>query len=183
MAAAIILIGPMGAGKSTLGRLLADRLGRPYRALDAVGERYYREVGYDPALEQRRRAAAGVLAALRYRAPFNLHAVERCLAEHRDGVIDFGAGHSVYDDPALLARAGQILAPYDNVVLVLPSPDVAESVRILHARRPLAPDRGVDLHAYAVSHPANHALAKLVVYTQGKTPEETRDAILALTKW
>jgi ribosomal-protein-serine acetyltransferase len=35
--------------------------------------------------------------------------------------IDFGAGHSVYEDEELFARVQQALAPYPWVILLLPS--------------------------------------------------------------
>ncbi|HEY1408430.1 MAG TPA: shikimate kinase [Promineifilum sp.] len=36
----IILIGPIGAGKSTIGRLLAERLGLPQVSMDDIRYRY-----------------------------------------------------------------------------------------------------------------------------------------------
>ena len=48
----IILIGPIGAGKSTLGRLLADRLEVPSVSMDQVRWDYYRAIGYDAAAAQ-----------------------------------------------------------------------------------------------------------------------------------
>ena len=42
----IILIGPIGTGKSTLGRLLAAKLGLPQVSMDDVRWDYYREIGY-----------------------------------------------------------------------------------------------------------------------------------------
>ena len=33
--ALVVLVGPMGSGKSTVGALLAERLGAPYRDTDA----------------------------------------------------------------------------------------------------------------------------------------------------
>jgi shikimate kinase len=43
----VVLIGPEGAGKSTVGRLIAERLGVPWVEMDAVCRRYYEEDGYD----------------------------------------------------------------------------------------------------------------------------------------
>jgi hypothetical protein len=174
----IILIGPMGAGKSTLGRLLADRLGMSLCALDEIGWTYYCAAGFDADEERRLRAAHGWVASLRYWAPFNLDALERVLADYHDCVFDCGAGHSVYDDPAHLARAQRALAPFPNVVLVLPSPDPVTAASVLRARRPPPSDDGFDLATYAASHPANRLLARHVVYTEDKTPEETRGEVL-----
>jgi shikimate kinase len=197
MSTDIILIGPMGAGKSTQGKLLSEKLNLPRCAMDEVRFGYYREIGYDEALAEQIQRREGFLGLYRYWKAFEIHAVERVLAEHRHCVIDFGAGHSVYEDEALFARAQRALAPYKNVVLLLPSPDLDEAVRLLRerssgfelvrnlrsgarawARNRRPSDGGFDFAEYFVKHPSNHALAKIVVYTHGKTPEETRDEIL-----
>ena len=34
------------------------------------------------------------------------------------------------------------------------------------------------MNEYFVRHPSNYRLAKLTVYTEGRSPEETRDEIL-----
>jgi hypothetical protein len=57
----------------------------------------------------------------------------------------------------------------------LPSPDLDESVRVLVRRRPDLPP-GVNEHF--VRHHSNHDLAKIVVYTEGQKPKETRDRII-----
>lgn len=46
----INLIGPLGAGKSTVGRLLAAKLGLPLCAVDEVRAAYYAQVGYVQAV-------------------------------------------------------------------------------------------------------------------------------------
>lgn len=182
MSSEIILIGPIGTGKSTLGRLLAEKLGLPRCSMDDLRWDYYKEIGFDETVQNEIGAQEGFPGVYRYWKPFEAHAVERLLAEHHNCVIDFGGGHSVYEDDALFARIQQILAPYPNVVLILPSPDLDESVRILRERKGEGVADGFDFHEHFVKHHSNHDLAKLVVYTQGKTPEETRDEILALTE-
>src|SRR5579862_3523609 len=49
----VILIGPIGAGKSTLGALLATKLGVPQRPMDRHRWNYYNEIGYDQELADR----------------------------------------------------------------------------------------------------------------------------------
>ena len=117
----IVLIGPVRTGKSTLGKLLAERLDLPQVTLDEQRWRYYKEIGYDEELAQEIRRLGGFLALVLYWNLFDAHAVERLLAEHRDCVFDFGAG--IYWNDEILGRVQRALNPYRNVVLMLPSPD------------------------------------------------------------
>lgn len=179
----IILIGPVRTGKSTVSQLLAEKLGLPRVALDDLRWTYYKEIGYDEALAQHIRQTGGFVALVFYWKLFDAYAVERVLADHHDCVIGFGAGHSVYESEELFNRVRTALTPYPNVVLILPSPDAEESIRILDERtKDLvgAFGQGFNWNEYFVRHHSNYDLAKFIVYTQGKTAEETRDEILKL---
>src|SRR5579862_6111255 len=77
----IILIGPMGAGKTTLGKLLADHLRLPQCSMDTVSLDYYKEIGYSEETEQQIEHTEGIAGRFRYWKPFEAHAVERLLAE------------------------------------------------------------------------------------------------------
>jgi hypothetical protein len=144
---------------------------------------YYAEVGYDAAEAKRLREAQGFPAVVEYWMRFNAHAVLRVLADHPETVIVFGAGHSIYDDEADFRRVAQALAQDCHVVLLLPSPDVEESARILTERQQtLAPvsDRGIigGLIRHHLEHPSNYRLATLTIYTQAKTPDAIGDEII-----
>lgn len=178
----IILIGPVRTGKTTLGKLLAERLRLPQVSLDDLRWGYYREIGYDDALAKEIRQKGGFLALRYYWQLFDAYSVERVLEEYPRGVIDLGAGASVYDSQEQFARVQRVLTPIPNVLLILPSPDPEESIRILSERtRDLVGSfgQGFNWHVHFVNSPCNRLLAKQVVFTRGKTPEETRDEILA----
>ena len=176
----IILIGPQTVGKSTVGGLLAERLGLPQYSMDDERWAYYKEIGYDEALAKKKRETEGAWGIIRYWIPFEAHAVERLLADRTNCVIDFGAGHSVYDDPLLFQRVQKALASYANVVLLLPSSDVEESIHILNERNQDLPDDIRNTNEHFLRHPSNYELAKFTVYTKAKTPQETCSEILRL---
>lgn len=183
----IILIGPMCAGKSTVADLLAAKLGILRVEIDELRWAYYEETDYDKETARQMHETGDILGLLDYMKPFEAHAVERVVVEKPGCVIDFGAGHSVYEDEALLERAEQALAPVEHVILLLPSPDLDESTRVLNERFRKLLKREVGhvnegllaLNESFVKHPSNHLLAKQVVYTEGKNPEETAEEIAA----
>jgi shikimate kinase len=177
----IVLIGPARAGKSTLGKLLAERLGRPRVSLDEQRWRYYKEIGYDEGLALEYRARGGLLALILYWNLFTPYAIERLLQEYRHAVIDFGAG--VLESRESFERVQRALAGYRNVVLLLPSPDIGESLRILRQRDNHPPaDLDFDFNAYALRHHTYYDLARVTIYTAGKTPEESCAEILRATE-
>ncbi len=180
MSSEIILIGPIGTGKSTIGSLLAIRLGRPQCSMDEYRWGYYKEIGYDEKLAKHKRETEGFWGIYQYWKPFEAYAVEKLLSEHKNCVIDFGAGHSVYEDAFLLQRVQQVLASYSNIILLLPSSDLDESVQILDERNEYVPDDKLNINEHFVRHPSNYTLAKFTVYTKAKTPEETCNEILQL---
>jgi len=178
----IILIGPIGTGKSTVGKLLSAELGMPQCSVDDVRFNYYKEIGYDEEIAKAKYEAGGFWELYKYWKPFEAHAVERLLSEHKHCVIDFGAGHSVYEDDRLFERVQKILSPYKYVILLMPSPDLDESVNILNEREESLREMKPNINEHFVKHHSNYDLAKHTVYTKGKTPEETCAEILGLLK-
>jgi deoxyadenosine/deoxycytidine kinase len=77
MPSTIILIGPIGAGKSTIGQLLAQRLDLPQCSMDEKRWNYYREIGCDEDLARCKRETEGFWGIYQYWKPFEAYAVER----------------------------------------------------------------------------------------------------------
>jgi len=177
----IVLIGPMAAGKSTIANLLAAELNMERFGVDEHRWDYYKAQGYDFDEGKAIYEAGGSKALLQYWKPYEAGTVVKMLKDHPNTVMDFGAGHSVYEDEALFAKVESALRDLPNVVLLLPSPDLDKSVEICNQRfiamqppdgDPVDPEI-LELNGHFVKHPSNHKLAKITVYTEGKTPQQT----------
>ncbi|MEU5323337.1 shikimate kinase [Streptomyces sp. NPDC021056] len=158
----VVLVGPMGVGKSTVGQLLAARLGVGYRDTD------------DDIVAEQGRSIAEIFVDEGepvFRA-IEKDAVRRALAEH-DGVLALGGG-SILDEDTRALLAGQ------RVVYL--SMDVEEAVQRtgLNAARPLLavnPRKQWRELMEARRH-LYEGIATAVVATDGRTPEEVTQAAL-----
>ena len=172
----IILIGPIRAGKTTIGKILAERLNLPQRSLDIVFDSYLDAIGYD-----RKHAAElkkiGFYELTKYWKAFEPYGVEQIVSEPEPAVIDLGGGHSIFKDEMLFDRVKKALLPFPNVILIMPSPNLEESIAILNERTGGYVSNGYDFHENFVRSCCNYELAKHTVYTKGKTPEETASEI------
>ncbi|MER6183934.1 shikimate kinase [Streptomyces sp. NPDC001652] len=158
----VVLVGPMGVGKSTVGQLLAARLGVGYRDTD------------DDIVAEQGRTIAEIFVDEGepvFRA-IEKAAVRRALTEH-DGVLALGGG-SILDEDTRALLAGQ------RVVYL--SMDVEEAVQRtgLNAARPLLavnPRKQWRELMEARRH-LYEGIATAVVATDGRTPEEVTQAAL-----
>ena len=177
------IIGPTGVGKTTTSALVARSLGIPLVSLDETRHLFLRETEHDPvyADELKRRDFEAVI---RYWEKFNLHVVQRTLETYPTGVFDFGAIHSVYDDPSKLEQVARYMSSLDTVVLLLPVADLSKSLEILieRGRGPGLSEAVVDMWRRIIgrflSNESNHRLSRKVVYTDGLTPAEVCEEIL-----
>ncbi|GHE86692.1 shikimate kinase [Streptomyces longispororuber] len=158
----IVLVGPMGVGKSTVGALLAELLGTDYRDTDAdIVAAQGREISDifvqdgEPYFRELERAA-----------------VRAALAGH-EGVLALGGG-------AILDEGTRALLAAHPVVYL--SMDVEEAVRRtgLNVARPLLavnPRKQWRELMDARRH-LYEEVARAVVATDGRTPEEVARAVL-----
>jgi shikimate kinase len=158
----VVLVGPMGVGKSTVGQLLAERLGVGYRDTD------------DDIVAEQGRAIADIFVdegEPAFRA-VEKRAVHRALSEH-EGVLALGGG-AVLDADTRALLAGQ------RVVYL--SMDVEEAARRtgLNAARPLLainPRKQWRELMEARRH-LYEEVARAVVATDARTPGEVAQAVL-----
>lgn len=170
----IILIGPIRAGKSTVAKLLSEEMGMPNCSLDELRYTYYEEIGYDHNYAMQLEAQYGFEAKYNYWKPFEAQLVVKALEEYEDHIIDFGAGHSVYEDEHLFKKVKKSMDNEPYIFLLIPSEDKEESARILCERAEF------DFNRHFVYHPSNYELAKHIIYTLHQTPEETMKEIREL---
>lgn len=186
MKSIIVLIGPMSVGKSTLAKKLAKKLGVPRIELDEVRQRFYGEIGYDEKFASEIVGTEGMMGLINYWKPFEAHAVERALKEYKNCVMDFGAGHSVYEDQELFQRVEKALKSHKYVIQILPSPDLDRSVEVVNQRfsEMLINEVGkidpelLALNEHFVRHPSNGLLAKKTFYTEGQSAKATCQEIM-----
>ena len=175
----IILIGPLKAGKTTVGRLLAENLGCPFCPLDIYEHRYAREVGYKEQLAEQIRAEQGVYAWYEYRRKHFDHVVIRFLQDQNSAVLELGGGHPILPTHEQQLRVNRALARYENVILLIPDPDLNRS-RYICRERQRPERRNPDLNEILLGDRRYFELAKHVIYTHGSSPDESCEEILAL---
>lgn len=179
----VVFIGPVCVGKSTQAKLVSDALNAQWVSLDPIAQKYYAQGGFSRERIQKSIAEQGFVNTLQTWWPAVAHAAEQVLLDHPNCVIDFGAGHSHYEDEALFERVQNALAGYGHTIFLLPSSDLNKSVRILKERSLQSRNHdwvrdGYDFIEHWVKDDCNHRLATFTIYTEGKTPEETCDEII-----
>ncbi|MFC9461239.1 shikimate kinase [Streptomyces sp. NPDC056983] len=181
----MVLIGPAGTGKTTLGREIAGRAQRPFVDLDAAAEEYYAQVGWSIPRLRERIAAVGRLAAESEWEGARAHAVARVVADHPDAVIALGAGHTSYTDPIHLAEVRTVLSHCRHVVRVLPSPDREFSLTLLRQRCTATKGQSwiIDGHDFLgqwLDDPDARQMATRKIYTENETPAETAARLIEI---
>ncbi len=178
MKSEILLIGPIGSGKTTIAELLYHRTMLPHRSMDLLRWGYFEEIGYDRGDAREKYMEGGFWRLYHYWKPYEAYAVKRMLDDFRECIFDFGGSQTVYEDDALFEQVRGLFAPYPHVILLMPSPDKEESIQILHARNAYASEEQWAVNELFVRHHSNYDLAKYIAYTKDKSPEETCDEIL-----
>ncbi len=162
----VVLIGPMGAGKTTIARLVAGRLGVAARDSDddvvAMAGKPVPDIFVDDG--------EPVFRAL------EREAVARALQEH-DGVLALGGG-ACMDPVTEEALAGHLVVFLDVTI-----GDAARRIG-LNRDRPLllGNPRAQWISIMATRRPVYERIATAVVSTDGRAPREIADDVVALVR-
>ncbi len=161
-APAVVLVGPPGAGKTTVGRLVAERLGRSYRDTDADVVRTtgkpIAEIFVDDGEEHFRELERDAVAA--------------ALREH-DGVLGLGGG------AVLSAQTRERLLGHRVVFLNVGLTDAVKRVGLDGSRPVLALNPRAQLKLLLDERlPLYREVATHEVGTDRKTPEQVADEVV-----
>lgn len=158
-----VLVGPPGAGKTTVGRLLAERLGLAFRDTDtdveAVAGKQIADIFYSDGEEHFRALERSAVAA--------------ALAGH-DGVLALGGGAVLDEHTRSLLRGHQV------VLLEVGLSAAADRVGLNRTRPVLALNPRAQLRTLLQERlPLYREVALRTVGTDGRTPAEVVDEVLA----
>lgn len=130
----LVLIGPPTAGKTTLALAFAKSLGMEYVGLDTVRLQIFEELNYDAKKADFLLKNKGFDALFEYWRPFECIVLEVCLNEFTDCVFDVGAGYVIQNEPDMIARTDQSLAPFSHIVQVGLSSDPKTTALLMKQR-------------------------------------------------
>jgi shikimate kinase len=160
----LVLVGPPGSGKSTVGRVLADRLGVALHDTDTAVEATAGRSISDIFVQDGEAAFRALERA----------EVLRALAEET-GVVALGGGAVMQDDIGEALRGGGHRVVFLDVTIA----DAAARVGF-DTSRPLllVNPRASWTRLMAARRPTYEFLATVTVPTGGRTPEEVAEAVL-----
>jgi shikimate kinase len=158
----LVLVGPPGAGKSTIGRLAAERLGVGFRDTDddieATAGKSIPDIFFDDGEEHFRE--------------LEQEAVERALREH-PGVLSLGGGAVMNADTRARLR------PHNVAFLSVGLADATRRIGMSAARPVLALNPRAQLQALLAERlPLYRDVASVEISTNGKTPEQVLEELL-----
>lgn len=186
----IVIIGPMAVGKSSVAEILSKKLSLPRCAVDTIRTSYYEKAGLDLEIEEKLRTGEDFWKYVAFIRSYEIDAVEKILRDEnfKHSIIDFGAGHTFYEDPEFIFRAKEAFAGIENVILLLPTENMEESMGVLNKRleedetdeKKLASH--ISVNERFIKNHLNQDLAKITVYIKDKTIEQVANEIISKLK-
>ena len=162
----------MGTGKSTLSKGISEYNNMPLISFDDT-----------PAILELRSKRESLGKDFKKHEFFLSSIILTSLTE--PCVIDFGGGHSVYENPLMFYEFKKLISKFKNVNLILPSQNMEESLEILRERLkerdPMTYEEYHQINEHFIRAPYNYELAKNIVYTNGKDIKSIIEEINSLS--
>lgn len=167
-------MGPIGVGKTTQAKLLSIELNAPVCTYDQIKFQYRKSVGYDQEVATSIHESKGFYAMLCYMNEFKARILAPIINDHPGYIIDLGGGAQCFDEPHQVEMARKAFEKVENVFLLTPSKSVSDSQVCLAHLKVKYP-----INDYLIEHDSNEILAKEIVYTMGRRPEEIMTEIVS----
>ncbi len=171
----ILLMGPIGVGKTSVGRELALRTGKRFVEMDEEKKRIYEQIGFSLQKCEEKYKKYGIIGWYQYQKPFELYSVKIVLEENDDAIVDFGGGHSVYDNEAQTREFLGLMRLQKHSFLLMPYEDVEKSLELLSKRNE---KDDTELNRIFINSATSRQAAKHIIYIGEKTILEIVDEIL-----
>lgn len=161
----IILIGPSGAGKTSVSKKLRKMLNVPSICLDAISNKL-----------RTRKICDKYKTADEFNYFIMSETAKFLKTKNRRIIIDCGANHSVYDDDKIFEKVKQEYADFKNIVLLLPCKDEDKALKIMSKRATGCDGENQRL----LKSICNKQLATIIVYDNKRRPTEIAREIISL---
>jgi hypothetical protein len=170
----IILIGPEHVGKSTVAAWINHVTGRPHVSLDDRNHPFH--ASNLPRYHTSVLKSGSFMERYRSWKPFEALSAEMHVNAVDNHIIDFGAGHSVYDDEAQFERVAQATMGH-HVVLLMPAEGLERSRKILLEQHPVGVNH--EFINYVLDNSSNERLANITISRDAKSAKEIALEVLA----
>lgn len=184
----IILIGPLGTGKSFLGEKISNVTNLHNHPVDKLKWYYRHQNGYNLSKSTQILKEHGFEALIKYAQQFFGAKEIKHLLEKFKGVVDLGASDTHFQSLAQLQELNEVLSPYKNVFLILPSKEIEKSIDILKSRllkryendtlKSPVIDSYLRMNEIFVKSETTKMLAKKIIYTENRSVNDIVQEIL-----
>lgn len=181
----IILIGPMGIGKSSVSKILASKMNFNHIEVDELREEMYVKIEGFSKEKERELAKKDQNELFLYWKPFEVKQLELIIANYDNAIIDVGGGHVVQEDKQLSSRIEELLNNEKFVFNLYYSFDKEEEIDFLSKRDDIPQDALPfynELNKKMILANKYEKLAKYQMCVKNKTYEMIADEIINIVK-
>lgn len=115
----IIIIGPIGAGKSTVAPEVARQTNKKHIDMDELRSEIYSKTNFSNEKADEAYISGGIIEWYNYQKSYELFAVKTLLEQNQNSVIEFGGGQSIYSNDEQLKTFLSLMEKQPYVFLLL----------------------------------------------------------------